>query len=63
MSRKEFTKEQWRKVAPLLPPQKLKVIARLGTTGILDGLGKYGDEAACASWPTMSTTPSKMRHR
>jgi hypothetical protein len=42
MSRKEFTKEQWRRVAQLLPPQKLEVIAQLGTTGILDGLGKYG---------------------
>ncbi len=63
MSRKEFTKEQWRKVAPLLPPQKVKVIVWLGTIGILDELGKYGGEAACASWPTTSTAPSKTRRQ
>ena len=37
-----LTKEQWRKGALLLPPQKPEVIARPGTTGILDGLGRYG---------------------
>ena len=41
MRRKELAEEQWRKVA-LLPPQELEVIARLGTTGILDGLGRCG---------------------
>ena len=35
-----LTEVQWRKGA-LLPPPKPEAIARPGTTGILDGLGRY----------------------